>query len=113
MARFYSNENFPFPVVEALRTLGHDVATIQDRGRANEAEPDLDVLRHAISENRAVLTLNRRDFIRLHRENNDHCGIVVCTFDIQFDRQAQQIHDEVAADEDLRGKLVRVNRPGN
>ena len=33
MARMYSNENFPVPVVEALRALGHDVVTIQDRGR--------------------------------------------------------------------------------
>ncbi|MCL4832054.1 MAG: hypothetical protein KJZ86_06420 [Caldilineaceae bacterium] len=27
MARFYANENFPFPVVEELRRLGHDVLT--------------------------------------------------------------------------------------
>ncbi len=62
MAKFYSNENFPIPVVDALRTLGYDVATIQDRGRANESMPDPDVLAVAASENRAVLTLNRKDF---------------------------------------------------
>jgi len=28
MARLYSNENFPFPAVEELRCLGHDVMTI-------------------------------------------------------------------------------------
>lgn len=27
MARLYSNENFPLPVVVALRALGHDVVT--------------------------------------------------------------------------------------
>ena len=33
MARFYSNENFPLPVVEeGLRRLGHDVLTIQETG---------------------------------------------------------------------------------
>lgn len=32
MARLYSNENFPLPVVEKLRTLGHDVLTIQETG---------------------------------------------------------------------------------
>ncbi len=39
MARFYSNENFPRPVVLTLRTLGHDVLTIQETGRADQALP--------------------------------------------------------------------------
>ena len=29
MARLYSNENFPLPVVEKLRALGHDVKTVE------------------------------------------------------------------------------------
>ena len=28
MARLYADENFPFPAVEALRRLGHDVLTM-------------------------------------------------------------------------------------
>jgi hypothetical protein len=32
MARLYSNENFPLPVVEKLRALGHDVLTVQEAG---------------------------------------------------------------------------------
>jgi len=35
MARFYSNENFPLPVVEALRAMGHDVLSSLDAGNAN------------------------------------------------------------------------------
>ena len=44
MARLYSNENFPLPVVEKLRALGHDVLTIQETGKADQALPDKDVL---------------------------------------------------------------------
>lgn len=33
MARLYSNENFPLPVVEALRALGHEVQTTRDVGK--------------------------------------------------------------------------------
>ena len=44
MAKLYSNEDFPFPVVVALRALGHDVVTIQERGGANEATSDSEVL---------------------------------------------------------------------
>jgi hypothetical protein len=30
LAAIYSNENFPLPVVQGLRKLGHDVLTIQE-----------------------------------------------------------------------------------
>jgi Domain of unknown function (DUF5615) len=108
MAQFYSNENFPIPVVVALRALGHDVATIQERGRANESTPDPEVLALATAESRAVLTLNRKDFYRLHALNPAHAGIVVCVADPDFARLAQLIHDRIAAEGELAGKIVRV-----
>ena len=40
MARLYSNENFPLPAVEKLRAPGHDVLTIQETGKADQAMPD-------------------------------------------------------------------------
>jgi hypothetical protein len=36
MARFYADEQFPFPVVELLRTLGHDVLTVQEAGKTEK-----------------------------------------------------------------------------
>ena len=111
MARLYSNENFPLPVVEALRSLGHDVLTIQEAGRSDQAVPDAEVLAFAAKEARAVLTLNRLHFIRLHRQQSDHAGIIVCTFDPDFGRQAQRIHRAIADVQTLAGQLVRVNRP--
>lgn len=67
MARLYSNENFPLQVVEALRQLGREVLTIQETGRANQSLSDEQVLQFATGEGRAVLTLNRRHFIRFTR----------------------------------------------
>ena len=110
MARFYSNENFPRPVVLTLRTLGHDVLTIQETGRADQALPDEAVLEFATQENRAVLTLNRLHFIRLHLARPQHAGIVVCTFDAVFTAQAERIHQAVAGRDSLAGQLMRVNR---
>lgn len=111
MARFYSNENFLLPVVEALRGHGHDVLTVQDAGKANQEIPDDEVLAYASAENRAVLTLNRRDFIRLHRQQPAHGGIIVCTADLNFTRQAQSIHEDIAALPSLSSQLFRINRP--
>ena len=111
MARLYSNENFPLPVVEKLRALGHDVLTIQETGKADQALPDKEVLAFATRENRAVLTLNRLHFIRLHREQAQHTGIIVCTFDPAFEAQAERIHKAIAGKASLAGQLLRVNRP--
>jgi hypothetical protein len=111
MARLYGNENFPLPVVEALRDLGHDVLTIHETGRGGEAIPDAKVLKFATAEQRAVITLNRKDFIKLHLISSDHAGIVVCTFDPNFSGQAERIHRTLTAEGELNGKLLRVNRP--
>ena len=110
MVNLYSDENVPFPVVFELRRIGHDVVTTQDAGYAGQAVPDEDVLSFAISNQRAVLTLNRQDFIRLHRLNSSHFGIIVCTFDSDFIGQANRIHHAIHDAEKLDGKLLRVNR---
>lgn len=110
MARLYSNENFPLPAVEKLRALGHDVLTIQETGNADQSLSDDEVLAFARNENRALLTLNRRHFMRLHHENSAHAGIIVCKFDRDFDALAQRIHDAAVKLDSLAGKLIRVNR---
>jgi len=111
MARLYSNENFPLPVVEKLRGFGHDVLTIQESGKADQALPDDEVLKFANAENRTVLTINRRHFIALHRKDPAHAGIIVCTFDADFAGQAERIHKAIGEQNSLNGQLIRVNRP--
>jgi hypothetical protein len=110
MGSFYANENFPLPVVEGLRSRGHEVLTTGEAGRASAAVPDEEVLAFAVSRNLAVLTLNRRHFIRLHQERPDHAGIVVCTFDADFPALAERIHARVSPLTSLRGILMRITR---
>jgi hypothetical protein len=68
-------------------------------------------LAFATSEDRAVLTLNRDDFFRLHRLQPEHCGIIACKDDVDRERMARRINEAISAEETLRGKLIRVNRP--
>ena len=110
MALLYANENFPRPVVDQLRRLGHDVLTIQDTGKADQAVPDEEVLAFAVREARAVLTLNRKHFVHLHREKPEHSGIIVCTFDPDFFAQAERIHAAISPESELTDKLIRINR---
>ena len=111
MSRLYANENFPRPVVLELRRFGHDVVTVQETGKGDQSFPDDEVLKFATDDGRAVLTINRLHFIRLHRNLPDHAGISVCTFDPDFAGQAVRIDAAISAQGTLAGCLLRVNRP--
>jgi len=113
MARLYANENFPLPVVEELRRKGHDVLTIQETGNAGQAVSDKQVLAFAAAEGRALLTLNRKHFARLHNAQPEHAGIIVCTFDPDFASQTRRIHEAIAAWPQIAGQLLRINRPAS
>jgi predicted nuclease of predicted toxin-antitoxin system len=113
MARLYADEQFPRIVSELLRTMGHDVLTVQEAGNDNLGIPDEDVLDFAIRDNRAVVTLNRRDFIRLHRANFKHFGIIVCTNDSDRQRMITQIDEAISSQKSLKSKLIRIVRPAS
>jgi len=60
LAALYSNENFPLPVVQRLRQLGHDVLTTANTGKAGDAIPDPEVLAFASAQGHAAYTLSAR-----------------------------------------------------
>jgi hypothetical protein len=111
MALLYTDENFRYPVVVQLRLLGHDVLTAQQAGNAGQGIGDPLVLAYAVSTGRAVVTYNRRDFFRLHRQNSNHTGIIICRDDPDVVAQAIRIDQAIAAAVPLAGQLIRVNRP--
>ena len=109
--KLYADEQFPYPVVKCLRDLGHDVLTVQEAGKANQRVSDDEVLAFATENDRAVVTQNRKDFIRLHRLQPNHAGIIVCSDDRDWDALAQRIHAAVTEAECLQGKLLRIVKP--
>jgi predicted nuclease of predicted toxin-antitoxin system len=111
VARFYADEQFPFPVVQLLCALGHDVLTVQAAGNAGQKIPDDEVLAFAIEHSRSILTINKSDFIRLHRQNDNHLGIVVCSSNRNWEQFATRIDEAVKVETSLQGKLIRVVRP--
>src|SRR5438309_9251170 len=80
MARLYADEDFPLPVVERLRQLGHDVVTTLEAGQANQGIGDADQLAFATTLGRAILTRNRRRYVRLHtRYHGDRIPALIVT----------------------------------
>ncbi len=111
MAALDANENVDARVVRELRSLGHDVRTMAEQGRASQSVPDEDVLRVAAAASRAVLTNNRRDYVRLHRDRPDHAGIVIYSADPDPRALALRIDAAVRGVPALAGQCIRVNRP--
>lgn len=114
MALLYADENFDHPVVVQLRNMGHDILTAQQAGQANRRIPDPQVLAFAVAQGRAVLTFNRRHFVRLHKQTipvSSHSGIIVCTKDDDVAALALRIHQTLATLPSLANQLVRIHKP--
>lgn len=111
MARLYADEDFDRHVVLELRSLGHDVLTVQDAGQANQRTTDEQILRFATADGRAVVTFNRRDFIALHKSAQPHAGIIVCTRDPDAKALAGRINAAIQSCPTLDNQLLRVTKP--
>lgn len=77
--RLYLDEDIPASVSAALRSRGYDVVSARDMTMLGAT--DADQLGVAISNQRALVTRNVKDFVRLHEEcvraNKSHHGIIV------------------------------------
>jgi hypothetical protein len=106
-------------IVMELRRLGYDVLTSYDAGQANQGIqgiPDEDVLTFATQQERVVITLNRDDFIALHRGGIPHNGIIICKTERDYIGQAQTLHAYLQEElnknpvETFRDRLIRVKK---
>jgi uncharacterized protein DUF5615 len=83
-----------------------------EAGNANSGVPDNQVLAFAAAQQRVLLSHNRKHFLRLHNQRTiPHDGIILCTFDPDSAALARRIDAVAASAPDLRGALLRVNRP--
>ncbi len=111
MTKFYANENFPLDLVQELRRFGYDVLTSSEAGQANQSISDEDVLNFAHEKQRVVITLNREDFISLHRQGKKHSGIFICKEDRNYKGQAEKNHEFIVSNtRPLMGRLIRIKK---
>ncbi len=111
MVRLYADEDVHEALVLALRRLGYDVLTTREAGRSNQGTSDRDQLAYAAAHDRALLTHNRRHFRRLHRATATHAGIVAITQSTHFAREADRLHERIAALDSLTGQFVTLDLP--
>lgn len=109
--RLYTDENFPQPVADVLRSMGYDLLTVAEDGKAAQRWPDDLLLQRANSLRRVVITHDRRDFRRLHKAGIKHSGLVLCTRDRNGERLAASIDAALSKHPIMRGRLLNVYRP--
>ncbi|WP_179198334.1 DUF5615 family PIN-like protein [Nostoc sp. T09] len=111
MTKFYANENFPLDLIQELRQLGYDVLTSYEAGQANQSISDEEVLNFAHEQQRVVITLNREDFISLHKQGQQHSGIIICKEDRDYKRQSETISEFLIQNtQPLRCRLIRIKK---
>ncbi len=110
--KLYADENFSISCAVKLSLMGYDVITAKDDDKDNKKTPDSTILARAVELGRIVLTHDRKDFARLHEKAPNHFGIAVCSRDKDEAALAQRIHEALSKEPDMKGRLIRINRPG-
>lgn len=105
-----ADEDFDQRVVRLLLAAGYDIITLQQLGLAGRAVPDDQILAVAITLERAILTFNRKHFIKLHKQSPKHFGIIICTRNPDYNQLWRNILDQLTNINSLHGKLIRVYR---
>jgi hypothetical protein len=94
MAKLYLDEDCSDKrLKKALIKLGYDVQTTLEAD--NIGKDDKTQLIYAVSQNRAIVTHNRKDFIRIHKETPNHSGIIVCTQNPNNQQLAEKINAKI------------------
>ncbi len=62
--KIFANENLFEPIIDYLRSLGHDVLSIRDAGLSGISDDE--VYRRACNENSVIVTMDK-DFSRMFR----------------------------------------------
>jgi hypothetical protein len=72
--RLLLDENVSPAIVRLLSAAGHDAYHVRDRGLIDQ--PDHVIWRRAVDEDRVLVTINARDFVRLAGREDLHGGLL-------------------------------------
>ena len=101
-------------IVSSLRATGHDTVTVNEADLQGQEDPT--VLAHALQERRVLLTMNCRDFLRLHEAGHAHIGILCIYKDRDPSRNMtlaeiiRAIANLEASDWEFTGQFVALNQ---
>lgn len=108
-----ANENVFEPIIEFLKSAGHNVINIRRSSLAGAA--DEEVYKKAVNENLIILTMDK-DFSRIIRFPPEQCGgiIVVKLYRMTVDKTTELFkqHFKSLAEKEIKGRLVIITKEG-
>ena len=111
--KILADENLYEPIVDYLRSLGHDVVSF--RGAGLSGSPDDDIYRRAVADDSLIVTMDK-DFLRMQRFPPDACGGVVVVkiyrWTVAEATRLFRQHFETLDQERLEGRLTIINPDG-
>lgn len=72
--KIFANENLIEPIIDYLKSSGHDVLSIRDAGLSGISDDE--VYQRACKENRIIITMDK-DFSRMLRFPPEKCGGII------------------------------------
>jgi predicted nuclease of predicted toxin-antitoxin system len=72
--KIFANENLFEPIIDYLKSFGHDVLSIRDAGLSGISDDE--VYQRACKENRVIVTMDK-DFSRIFRFPSEKCGGII------------------------------------
>lgn len=108
MRLLFADEHVPIAIVDELIQRGASVLTLKELDLENEGIADDRVLEIAARYSSTVITFNRKDFIKLHRREIPHGGIILCKYNMPLDMLIDKIMDLLAAENDFSNRLFRM-----
>ena len=72
--KIFANENLFEPIIDYLRSFGHDVLSIRDAGLSGISDDE--VYQKACEENSVIITMDK-DFSRMFRFPPEKCGGII------------------------------------
>lgn len=110
--KLYLNENLSDEIARRLRAVGVDAVSSHETGM--DTQDDYAQMQFAVSQNRAVVTINKKDFKRIHAHYQangwEHWGIIFCK-DIDLVviyRRLLQLVSTLQA-EDIKNQRLRLH----
>ena len=112
LGRLFADAMMPIQIVHALRRLGYEVQTVQQFQGTSRPEVSLSdeaVLEAAIQFQATVITMNGKDFARIHcAAHHTHNGIIICNESADYEKRAKEIEEVLKASKPLTGKLISI-----
>jgi len=111
--KLFANENLYEPLIDFLKSLGHDVSSIREAGLSGISDDK--VYRMACKEGRMIITMDK-DFARMFRFPPEGCGgIIVVKIYKRTVEETLQIfknHFPCLKADDIKDKLVIITPDG-